>query len=58
LAIKGFRGCLESSLEPVQEKTSDDDIADTFGIAKFVSPTVADERMLTTCAEIWPDQLV
>jgi hypothetical protein len=44
LAIKGFRGCLESSLEPaVQEKTSDDDIADTFGIAKFVSPTVMKE---------------
>jgi hypothetical protein len=27
--IKGFRGCLESALEPVQEKISDYDIANT-----------------------------
>jgi hypothetical protein len=27
--FKGFRGCLESALEPVQEKTSNYNIADT-----------------------------
>jgi hypothetical protein len=44
LAIKGIRGCLESSLEPIGEKTSDDNIANMFGIAKFVSPTMMKEH--------------